>query len=92
MQWGEATPLRGSSVSRESLTLLHPLLLEVFVYPDHGLAEEVAFGAHVRASVFNWNETCFLNRSSDIGKDHVQLLPRGGWGGVGAAQEPSVLP
>lgn len=92
MQQGEASLPCDTSISRESLILLHPLLLEAFVYSDHGLAEKVTFGAHVCASVFNWNETCFLNRSSDVGKEHVQLLPRAGWGGVGAAQEPSVLP
>lgn len=71
MQQGEASLLRCTSISRESLILLHPLLLEAFVYPDHGLAEKVTFGAHVRASVFNWNETCFLNRSSDVEKEYV---------------------
>lgn len=81
-----------TSISRKSLILLHPLLLEAFVYSDHGLAEKVTFVARVLAPVFNWNETCFLNRSSDVGKEHVQLLLRAGWGGAGAAQEPSVLP
>lgn len=85
MQRGKASLLRCTSISRESLILLHPLLLEAFVYPDHGLAEKVTFGAHVCASVFNWNETCFLNRGSDVEKEHVQLLLRAGWGGAGAA-------
>lgn len=71
MQRGEASLPRCTSISRESLILLHPLLLEAFVYPDRGLAEKVTFGAHVRASVFNWNETCFLNRSSDVEKEYV---------------------
>lgn len=68
MQRGEASLTHGTSISRESLILLHLLLLQAFVYPDHGLAEKVTFGAHVRASVFNWNETCFLNRSSELEK------------------------
>lgn len=51
----------------------------------------MVFGAYIQASVVNWNKICFLSRSSDVRKEHVQLLPRAGWGGARAAQEPSAL-
>lgn len=76
-----------TSTSRESLILLHPRLhpvLQAFVYPDHG--------AHIQASVVNWNKICFLSRSSDVRKEHVQLQLRADWGAARAAQEPSGLP
>lgn len=42
VQQGEAPLPRGASISRESLILLHPLLLQAFVYPDRGLAKKVS--------------------------------------------------
>lgn len=39
---GRCITPRSTKISRESLILLHPLLLQVFVYPGHGLAKKVS--------------------------------------------------
>lgn len=39
----------------------------------------------------SWNEACFLSGSSDVGKEHVLLLPRADWGRAGGMQGPLVL-
>lgn len=85
MQQGEASLPRSTSISRESLKLLCPLLLQAFVYPAQGLAETVMLGAYVQSPVVKWIKTYFLSRSSDARKEHILLLLR-------ASKGPSVQP